>query len=156
MYNRAHVSDLKTVVYPAYDELLDVPCHGKIRYAVETQACFLLGCNRPARMSLSFLPDLHTEVQRSWEKLYSVRTYRTQVNYADVEGMQEHGYALKRHWSAMGEASVLKVNLAETEPSSVTSNQNGRAYVAAGQAGVAMHTMAVLQAYQADLLKHLD
>ncbi len=33
---------------------------------------------------------------------------------------------------------------------------NGRAYAAAGQAGAALHTMSVLQAYQADLLKDLD
>ncbi len=30
------------------------------------------------------------------------------------------------------------------------------AYAAAGQAGAALHTMSVLQAYQADLLKVLD
>ncbi len=36
------------------------------------------------------------------------------------------------------------------------SRLNGRAYAAAGQAGAALHTMSVLQAYQADLLKDLD
>ncbi len=32
----------------------------------------------------------------------------------------------------------------------------GKAYTAAGQAGGCLHTMAVLQAYQADLLIYLD
>ncbi len=33
---------------------------------------------------------------------------------------------------------------------------NGRAYAAAGQIVASLHTMAVLQAYQTDLLKDLD
>ncbi len=32
----------------------------------------------------------------------------------------------------------------------------GKGYTAAGQAGVCLHTMSVLQAYQANLLKELD
>ncbi len=32
----------------------------------------------------------------------------------------------------------------------------GKGYTAAGQAGTCLHTMSVLQAYQADLLKELD
>ncbi len=36
-----------------------------------------------------------------------------------------------------------------------TSRLNGKAYAAAGQAVALLHTMAVLQAYQADLLKDL-
>ncbi|KAK3545402.1 hypothetical protein QTP70_007241 [Hemibagrus guttatus] len=38
----------------------------------------------------------------------------------------------------------------------VTSALVGKAYTAAGQAGVALHTFMALQAYQADLLKELD
>ncbi len=37
-----------------------------------------------------------------------------------------------------------------------TSTLVGRGYSAAGQAGACLHTMSVLQAYQADLLKELD
>ncbi|KAI2655635.1 Nonribosomal peptide synthetase [Labeo rohita] len=43
-----------------------------------------------------------------------------------------------------------------SEPLQRTSSLNGRAYVAAGQAVASLLTMAVLQAYQADLLKDLD
>ncbi|KAL0150800.1 hypothetical protein M9458_053882, partial [Cirrhinus mrigala] len=37
-----------------------------------------------------------------------------------------------------------------------TSCLNGRAYAAAGQAVASLHTIVVLQTYQADLLKDLD
>ncbi len=43
-----------------------------------------------------------------------------------------------------------------SKPLQDTSRLNGRAYAAAGQAVASLHTMAVLQAYQADLLKELD
>ncbi len=32
----------------------------------------------------------------------------------------------------------------------------GKSYIAAGQAGMALHTMAILQAYHADVLKEMD
>lgn len=56
---------------------------------------FLLGHNRPASTSLPILPDLHTEVERSWCKPHSAHILLTQVNYAVVAGMQECGYALR-------------------------------------------------------------
>lgn len=42
------------------------------------------------------------------------------------------------------------------KPLRMISKLNGRAYAAAGQAGGVLHMMAVLQAYQASLLKVLD
>lgn len=74
----------------------------------------------------------------------------SQANYADAEGMREYVYAFMR------KASALKSPSLPTKPLHVTSWRNGRAYVAAGQARVALHTMAVMQAYQVDLLKDLD
>lgn len=56
------------------------------------------------------------------------------MNYTNVEGMNEHG----------------------SKPMWVASQLNGREYTAAGQAGGALQTMAVLQAYQVDLLKDLN
>ncbi|KAL0150569.1 hypothetical protein M9458_054162, partial [Cirrhinus mrigala] len=55
-----------------------------------------------------------------------------------------------------------QVDLADDAPSlpykplQDTSCLNGRVYTAAGQALASLHTMAVLQAYKADLLKDLD
>ncbi len=43
-----------------------------------------------------------------------------------------------------------------TKPCRTTSALIGKSYIAAGQAGMALHTMAILQAYQADVLKEMD
>lgn len=56
----------------------------------------------------------------------------------------------------MGEVSSLKAPIMPSKPLRTTSHLKGRAYAAAGQAGGALHTMVVLLAYQADLLKDLD
>ncbi len=115
-------------------------------------------------MSLPFLPDLHSEIERSWDKPYSARIHRYQhINYANIEGMREHGYAsmppieetLASYLSA-GVTSTLKAPALPSKPLRETSRLNGRAYVAAGQADAALHTMSVLQAYQAELLRDLD
>ncbi|KAI2646248.1 Lamina-associated polypeptide 2, isoform alpha [Labeo rohita] len=77
--------------------------------------------------------------------------------------MRENGYEKMppieetlANYLSLGEASSLKAPSLPTKPLQRTSCLNGRAYVAAGQAVASLHTMAVLQAYQADLLKDLD
>ncbi len=55
-----------------------------------------------------------------------------------------------------GAASSLKAPVLPTKPLRVSSALVGKGYTAAGQAGACLHTMDVLQAYQADLLKELD
>ncbi len=57
---------------------------------------------------------------------------------------------------SVGETSSLKAPSLPSKSLQETSRLNGRAYAAAGQAVASLHTMAVLQAYQADLLKDLD
>ncbi len=46
--------------------------------------------------------------------------------------------------------------LLPAKPCRTTSALIGKSYIAAGQAGMALHTMAILQAYQADVLKEMD
>ncbi len=53
-------------------------------------------------------------------------------------------------------ASSLKSPTLPTKPLRASSALVGKRYVATGKAGSCLHTMAVLQAYQADLLKELD
>ncbi|KAI2646935.1 Transposon Ty3-G Gag-Pol polyprotein [Labeo rohita] len=55
-----------------------------------------------------------------------------------------------------GSSSLLKKPALPTKPCRLTSLLVGKAFQAAGQAGAALHTMGVLQAYQADLLKDLS
>ncbi len=57
---------------------------------------------------------------------------------------------------SVGETSSLKAPSLPSKPLQETSRLNGKAYAAAGQADASLHTMAVLQAYLADLLKDLD
>ncbi len=77
--------------------------------------------------------------------------------------MRENGYEgmppveeTLASYLSVGETSSLKAPSLPSKPLQDTSRLNGRAYAAAGQAVASLHTMAVLQAYQADLLKDLD
>lgn len=77
--------------------------------------------------------------------------------------MQEYGYAsiapieeTLANYLLISEVSTLKTPSLPTQPLYLTSHLNGRAYAAAGQAGAALRTIAVLQAYQADLLQDLE
>ncbi len=114
-------------------------------------------------MSLPILPDLHTEVEKEWKKLFSSRIHRFQhTSYANIIGMHESSYErmppieeMLASYLSMGETSSLKVPSLPFKPLQDTSRLNGKAYAAAGQAVASLHTMAVLQAYQADLLKDL-
>lgn len=57
---------------------------------------------------------------------------------------------------SQGESSFLKTPVLPSNVLQTMLCMNGRVDVAAGQAGRVLHTMAVLQAYQSDLLKDLD
>ncbi len=80
-----------------------------------------------------------------------------------MAGLSECGYrAMPRveqtlaSYMSPGAASSLKAPVLPSKPLQTTSALVGKGYTAAGQAGACLHTMAVLQAYQADLLKELD
>ncbi|ROL46431.1 hypothetical protein DPX16_0323 [Anabarilius grahami] len=46
--------------------------------------------------SLPFLPDLHVEIEKAWKNPFSARIHQHQrANFADVEGMDEHGRWLR-------------------------------------------------------------
>ncbi len=162
---------------PVYEELLDVMERATARLdlpwertkmAARTRGRlderFLPGHKTPAQVNLPFLPDLHTEVEKEWKKPFSARIHRFQRNsYANITGMCENGYERMppveetlASYLSMGEKPSLKVPSLPSMPLQATSRLNGRAYAAAGQAVASLHTMAALQAYQADLLKDLD
>ncbi len=161
---------------PAYVELLDVMERAAARLDLPWERTkmaaprgrlderFLPGHKTPAQVNLPFLPDLHTEVEKEWKKPFSARIHKFQHNsYANIAGMRENGYERMppveetlASYLSMGETPSLKVPSLPSMPLQATSRLNGRAYAAAGQAVASLHTMAVLQAYQADLLKDLD
>ncbi len=125
---------------------------------------FLCSRSPPPRRGLPFFPDLHTEVSRSWSKPYSARLFSPCVShYSNVLGLNECGYGkiprvedTLASYLSPGGASSLKAPVLPTKPLRTSSALVGKAYTAAGQAGGCLHTMAVLQAYQADLLKEMD
>lgn len=57
---------------------------------------------------------------------------------------------------AASQASSWKAPTLSLKPCQFTSRLLGKAYVVAGQASGTLHTILVLQAYQADLLKDAD
>ncbi len=95
---------------------------------------------------------------------YSSRPFIPASNYyGNVVGLDECGYrAMPKVEQTLASylsphvASSLKAPALPTKPLRTTSTLVGRGYSAAGQAGACLHTMSVLQAYQADLLKELD
>lgn len=118
----------------------------------------------PSKQSLPFLPDTHRELSRSWKTPYAALVYHPVLSFSsNVVGLKEHGYvAMPKVEQALGNhlspstASFFCTPTLPPGPSQVTSRLVGKAYKAAGQAGGALHTLSVLQAYQAKLLKDLD
>ncbi len=118
----------------------------------------------PQRRSLPFFGDLHDEVARSWNRPYSSRVFVPSTSiYSTIVDAKARGYMLMPQieetlagYLSPGSSSSLKKATLPTKPCRVTSSLVGKAFQAAGQAGAALHTMVVLQAYQADLLKDLS
>ncbi|KAI2668352.1 Transposon Ty3-G Gag-Pol polyprotein [Labeo rohita] len=163
--------------FPQYEELLEVVTRAVAKLSIDWPAeplvepqkskldeRFLRSRPPPARRSLPFFPDLHTEVSRSWNTPFSSRLFiPASYNYGYVAGLDERGYrAMPRVEQTLASylspesASSLKAPVLPSKPLRVTSALVGKGYTAAGQAGACLHTMSVLQAYQADLLKELD
>lgn len=160
-----------------YEELVEVVTHAVARLNIVWPAekqdtrpkskldeCFLRSRSQPSRRGLTFFPDLHAEVSRSWEKPYSSRIYSpTVANYSNIVGLNDKGYGAMpvveqtlASYLSPSSASSLKVPKLPSRPVRLTSSLVGKAYMAAGQAGTCLHTMAVLQAYQTDLPRDLD
>ncbi|KAK2869830.1 hypothetical protein Q8A67_024222 [Cirrhinus molitorella] len=158
--------ELVEVVTRAVSKLnLDWPSEKQdVRPKSKLDERFLRVRSQPSRRGLPFFPDLHTEVSRSWGKPYSSRIFSPDVStYSNVSGLSERGYGAMpaveqtlASYLSPASASSLKAPKLPTKALKQTSSLVGKAYTAAGQAGACLHTMAVLQAYQADLLKDLD
>ena len=111
-----------------------------------------------------FLPELHDEVSKSWNAPFSARLRTsTSAAFSTVDGAGDRGYlcippveaAVASHLCPPSAGRRAQTTL-PSKACGVTSSLHGRAYTAAGQAVSALHTMAVLQIFQADLLHKLD
>ncbi|KAL0173005.1 hypothetical protein M9458_033316, partial [Cirrhinus mrigala] len=171
------VDEVSAPQFPQYEELLEVVTRAVAKLNIDWPAepqvepqkskpdeRFLRSRPPSARRSLPFFPDLHTEVSRTWNEPFSSRLFiPASYNYGCVAGLHERGYrAMPRVEQTLASylspvlASSLKAPVLPSKPLRVTSALVGKGYTAAGQAGACLHTMSVLQAYQADLLKELD
>lgn len=76
--------------------------------------------------------------------------------YSDIRGLKENDYGPRNEqrlasYLSLSSASHLKGPMLLTKPLKMTSTLVGKAYMAVGLH--TMHTMSILQAYQADLLR---
>ncbi len=118
--------------------------------------------SKPERRKLPFFSDLHQEISRSWKQPFSSRlTNAAAADFTNLVVSVEQGYTampvvedtLASHLSP---SLAPSCPLLPSKPCRTTSALIGKSYIAAGQAGMALHTMAILQAYQADVLKEMD
>lgn len=164
------------VKHQGYFEMLDVVTRAVARLSIDwprdpiekpsrLNGMFLIGDQaHPSKQSLPFLPDTHRELSRSWKTPYVAPVYNPVLSFSsNVMGLKEHGYvAMPKVEQALGNhlspstASFFCTPTLPPGPSQVTSCLVGKAYKAAGQAGGALHTLSVLQAYQARMLEDLD
>ncbi len=91
---------------PQYEELVEVVTQAvsklNIEWPTEKQAelkkskldeRFLWSKLPPARQSLPFFPNLHTDVSRLWAQPFLARIYNPgSSHYANVVGLNDHGY----------------------------------------------------------------
>lgn len=103
-------------------------------------------------------------LSRSRSKTYYSRVFvPTTSIYSTIVGAKEQGYVAMPHmeetlagYLSPGGSSLLNKPTLTTKPCRFTSSLVGKVFQPAGKAGAALHTIAVLQLYQADPLKDLS
>ncbi len=163
----AAYSELVDVLSRATEKLaLDWPDEPRESRASKLDDRFLIGVHsKLERRKLPFFSDLHREISSSWKQPFSSRlTNAAAADFTNLVGSVEQGYTampvieetLASHLSPSLAPSWKSRPLLPSKPCRTTSALIGKSYIAAGQAGMALHTMAILQAYQADVLKEMD
>ncbi len=119
----------------------------------------------PQQRPSPFFPEVHDELTRSWRSPYSARL-RTSASSAltTIDGTEEKGYERMPQLDESVAAHLCpptaigwKAKASHpSKPCRTTSVLAGHSYASAGQAASALHSMAVLQVYQAKLLSAID
>ncbi len=157
----AAYSELVDVLSRATEKLvLDWPDEPRESRASKLDERFLIGAHsKPERRKLPFFSDLHREISSSWKQPFSSRlTNAAAADFTNHVGSVEQGYTampviedtLASHLSPSLAPSWKSRPLLPSKPCRTTSALIGKSYIAA------LHTMAILQAYQADVLKEMD
>ncbi len=121
---------------PAYEELLEVMERATARLDLPWERTkmavpqgrlderYLSGHKRPAQVSLPFLPELHSEVEKEWKKPFFSRIHRFQhTSYVNIERMHESSYKkmppveeMLASYLSMGKTASLKVPSLPSKP----------------------------------------
>ncbi len=155
----AAYSDLVDVLSRATEKLkLDWPDEPRESRASKLDERFLSGAHsKPERRKLPFFSDLHREISRSWKQPFSSRLTNAGPLTSPTSWVLWSRVTPPCRWSRiLWPPSWKSRPLLPSKPCRTTSALIGKSYITAGQAGMALHTMAILQAYQADVLKEMD
>ncbi len=115
----------------------------------------------PRQRSSPFFPKVHDKLTKSWRAPYSSRIRPSASSgLTSVDGAEEKGYKHLPHLDESVAAHLCSPTAIgwkarashPSKPCRATSVLAGRAYSAAGQAASALHSMAVLQVFQAKML----
>ncbi|KAI2660631.1 ORF V: Enzymatic polyprotein [Labeo rohita] len=119
----------------------------------------------PRQRASPFLPEVHEELTRSWRAPYSARLRASSSSaLTSVDGAEDKGYeklppldeSVAAHLCPPTAIGWKTKASHPSKPCRTTSALAGRAYTSAGQAASALHSMAILQVFQAKLLAQSD
>ncbi len=120
----------------------------------------------PQQRPSPFFPEVHDELTRSWRSPHSARPpyFHFIRPHYDWNGAEEKGYERMPQLDESVAAHLCpptaigwKAKASHpSKPCRTTSALAGRSYASAGQAASALHSMEVLQVYQAKLLSAID
>ncbi len=157
----AAYSELVDVLSRATEKLaLDWPDEPRESRASKLDDRFLIGAHsKLERRKLPFFSDLHREISSSWKQPFSSRlTNAAAADFTNLVGSVEQGYSampviedtLASHLSPSLAPSWKSRPLLPSKPCRTTFALIGKSYIPS------LHTMAILQAYQVDVLKEMD
>ncbi|ROL55048.1 hypothetical protein DPX16_0152 [Anabarilius grahami] len=117
----------------------------------------------PPQQSVPFFPEVHDELTKSWRTPYSAHLHSSASHaVTTVGGAEQKGYE-KGYWMkpwpstfALPPAGKKTKTVHPSKPCRTTSALAGRVYTSAGQVVSTLHSMVVLQVYQARLLCAMD
>ncbi|KAI2644611.1 hypothetical protein H4Q32_030719 [Labeo rohita] len=119
---------------------------------------------RPRSSPVPFFPEVHEELTRSWKAPLSARSrYANSSSLTTLDGGPARGYtevpqverAIAMHLCPQNAASWRGQPKLPSRACKFSSTLVAKAYSASGQAASALHAMAILQVYQAKVLKDL-
>ncbi|KAL0179664.1 hypothetical protein M9458_025106, partial [Cirrhinus mrigala] len=120
--------------------------------------------SRPRSSPVPFFPEVHEELTKSWKAPLSARSrHANSPSLTTLDGGPARGYtevpqverAIAMHLCPQNAASWRGPPRLPSRACKFSSTLVAKAYAASGQAASALHAMAILQVYQAKVLKDL-